>query len=54
VGATGKVRQRRAAQGLVCLGDQLAREGFDDGMLQRGKKRLYAPAPGSSSSEKSP
>src|SRR2546422_5375920 len=44
-GATGEVRQRLAAQGLVRLGDQLAREGFDDGMIQRGKKRLYALAP---------
>ena len=45
VGAPSPVRQRLAAQGLMGLRDHLTRQGFDNGMIQRGKKRLDAPAP---------
>ncbi len=44
-GATGQVHQRLAAQRLMGLRDHLTRTGFDDGMIQREKKRLDALAP---------
>src|SRR5262245_21320531 len=45
VSATRQIRQRLAAQGLMGLRDQLTRQGFDNGLLQRGKKRRDALAP---------